>query len=323
MTNNTAIAPPAADVAVIIPAHRCAAELTSALASVAAQTLPPMEVIVADDASGDDTATVARSWRDRLPLRVVELDHNRGPAGARRAAIEHATAPRLALLDADDVWLPDHLRTMVDLHDRCGGLVTADYLRWIPGAALATTPAGRRLPVPRAAEQRAAILDHDFVFVGSLFTRADHDAAGGFREQFRGPEDWDLWIRMVRNGVVVHRPDHPTVLYRLRTGSVSSHTRMVEQERAVVRNAIEESRTVDDRARLGRTLRRVDAKAALYDSYDLARRGRPWAARRRALGGLRGPGRVPIRAVALALAPTTVTRVRDDRARLPRWWLRV
>lgn len=322
MTDRTADTPPAADVAVIIPAHRCAAELTSALASVAAQTLPPIEVIVADDASGDDTVAVARSWHDRLPLRVVELHRNRGPAGARAAAIEEATAPRLALLDADDVWLPDHLHTMVDVQDRCGGLVTADYLRWIPGVALAATPAGHRLPVPPAAEQRAAILDHDFVFVGSLFTRADHDAAGGFRDRFRGPEDWDLWIRMVRNGVVVHRPDHATVLYRLGEGSVSADTRMVDQERAVVQNAIEESDTHGDRAALHRTLRRIEAKAALYDSYELVRQGRSWNARRRALAGLRGPGRVPARCAAVAIAPATATRLRDTYARRPRWWLR-
>lgn len=314
---------PRADVAVIIPAYRSASVLDTTLASVAGQTLPPAEVVVADDCSGDGTAEVARRWADRLPLRVVELEENLGPAGARRVAIGHSRAPRLALLDADDVWLPDHLQTLVAAHDRLGGLVTADPIRWIPGTAVAAGGVQGALPVPPPAEQRTAILRHNFVFVGSLFSRADHDAAGGFRDRFRGPEDWDLWIRMIRGGVVVHRADHPTVLYRLDSGSVSADARMVAQERAVVLAAIAESDRDDDRAVLATTLRHVDAKAALHDSYELARQGRSWAARRRALPGLRGPGRIPSRSAALLAAPALAARARDRRVHRPRWWLRV
>lgn len=314
---------PAADVAVIVPAHRSADVLDTALASIAGQTLRPREVVIADDCSGDATADVARGWADRLPLRVVVLDRNRGPAGARKEAIEHTNAARLALLDADDVWLPDHLQTLVAAHDRHGGLITADPLRWIPGEGVAAAGVDRALPVPPPEAQRAAILQHDFVFVGSLFTRADHDAAGGFREQFRGPEDWDLWIRMIRLGVVVRRADHPTVLYRLSPGSVSADPRLVEQERAVVLAALRESERDDDRAILEVTLRHVEAKAALYDSYELARQRRRWAARRRAVPALRGPGRVPTRGLALLAAPVLAARLRDERVHRPRWWLRV
>jgi hypothetical protein len=98
---------------------------------------------------------------------------------------------------------------------------------------------------------------------------------------------------------------------------------MVDQERTVVRTAIDESSDAEDRETLAATLRRLDAKAALYESYALARSGRPWAARRRAAAGLRGPGRVPVRCAALLLAPRIATRARDQRVHEPRWWLRV
>lgn len=310
------------DVAVIIPAHRAADVLDTALASVAGQTRPPREVVVADDASGDGTADVARAWADRLPVTVLTLDRNRGPAGARRAAIEASTAPRIALLDADDVWLPDHLATLVELHDRHGGLVTADPIRWIPGAGLAAAGVADRLPVPPPAQQRAAILQHDFVFVGTVFERALYDQVGGFREAFHGTEDWDLWIRMVRHGAVVRRAPHPTVLYRLSTGSVSADERLVHQERKVVLTALDESDRDDDRAALRVALRKVDAKAAMYAAYDAARRGQRWRARRHALGGLRGPGRVPSRCLALLVAPRWAVQARDRRVTEPRWWLR-
>lgn len=315
-------APRVADVAVIIPAHRCGPVLDSALASVAGQTVRPAEVVVADDASGDDTPAVARAWADRLPVRVVELTENQGPAGARSAAIAASGATRLALLDADDVWLPDHLETMLDLHDRHGGIVTADALRWIPGEALATSGMGDDLPVPAAPDQRRAILRQNFVFIGTLFDRSLHDAVGGFRA-FRGPEDWDLWIRMVRSGAVVRRPSHPTVLYRLGADSVSADDRLVAEERRVVEAAIDESTTEADRTVLRRTLRAIDGKAAMYDAFRLARAGRPLAARRAAIPGLRGPGRVPSRCLALLVAPRAATAARDRRVHDSRWWLRV
>lgn len=311
-----------ADVAVIVPAHRSADVLDASLASVAGQRLVPSEVVVADDASGDTTAEVARAWADRLPLQVVQLDRNLGPGGARRVAIECSTASRLALLDADDVWLPDHIETMVATHDRLGGVVTADAIRWLPGAGLSSRSLNQDLPVPPHQSQRAAILRYDFVFIGTVFDRSSYEEAGGFRD-FRGPEDWDLWIRMIRLGAVVHRPDHPTVLYRLSAGSMSADSRMVEQERAVVRTAISESTRDDDIRILSRALRDLDAKDALRDAYAAARAGRAWTARRLAVGGLRGPGHIPSRCAALLVAPRMAVRARDQRVHQPRWWLRV
>lgn len=311
-----------ADVAVIIPAHRAADVLDTTLASVAGQTVQPREVIVADDASGDDTASVARAWSGRLALTVITLDRNRGPAGARRAAIEASSAGRIALLDADDFWLPDHLATMVGTHNRAGGLVTADPIRWIPGAGLAAAGVSAQLPVPPPEQQRAAILRHDFVFIGTLFDRSLHDAVGGFREQFHGTEDWDLWIRMVRHGAVVSRAPHPTVLYRLSTSSVSADERLVHEERKVVLTALDETDRDDDRAVLAGALREVNAKASMYAAYEAARQGQPWLARRLALRGIRGPGRVPSRCLALIVAPRGAVRARDQRVNQARWWLR-
>jgi GT2 family glycosyltransferase len=252
----------------------------------------------------------------------VVLDENRGPAGARRVAIEQSRSPRVALLDADDVWLPDHLETLVGLHDAHGGVITSDPIRWIPGAGLAPAGVAGALPVPPAEDQRAAILRHDFVFVGSLFDRSLYDEVGGFREEFHGTEDWDLWIRMIRRGAVVRRATHPTVLYRLSAGSLSADQRLVEQERKVVLTAMEESERDDDRAILQTTLRHIAAKSAMYAAYDAARSGRHWKARRLALRGLRGPGRIPSRCAALTVAPRWAVRTRDARVNEPRWWLR-
>ena len=311
-----------ADVAVIIPAHRAGAVLSATLASVAGQTLAPAEVVVIDDASGDDTAEVARRWSDLLPLRVIELEQNLGPAGARRVGIGTTSSELVALLDADDVWLPDHLETMSADHARHGDVITADPIRWIPGEDIAQGGIDEQMPVPPPEEQRAAILRRDFVFVGTLFERALYDRVGGFRDEFRGTEDWDLWIRMIRAGATFVRASHPTVLYRLSTTSVSADERLVAEERKVVEAAIAESDGDADRSVLAATMRHIEAKASMYAAYDAARNGRGWRARRLAVRGLRGPGRVPSRCAALLVAPGAAVRARDSRVHSPRWWLR-
>ena len=144
------------DVTVVIAAYRAAATIDATLASVVGQTVAPAAVVVVDDCSPDDTAAVASRWRDRLPLEVVRFDVNRGPAAARDTAVRRATTTLVALLDADDVWLPDHLATMVATHDRRGGLVTADVLRWIPGRAVASRSFGAQVPLPPIDRKRCS-----------------------------------------------------------------------------------------------------------------------------------------------------------------------
>ena len=311
-----------ADVAVVIPAHQAAGVLDVTLASVAGQSVVPAEVVVVDDASTDATVEVARRWEDRLPIRVVALTTNLGPGGARRVAIDTTATSLLALLDADDVWLPDHLETLVSDQRRHGGVITADPIRWIPGRGIAPGGVEAVMPIPPPEEQRGAILRYDFVFTGTLFERSLYDAAGGFRDEFRGTEDWDLWIRMIRHGARFTRASHPTVLYRLSEGSVSADERLIEEERKVVVTARIESETDADRTALDVALRHIDAKAAMYAAYEAAREGRGWAARRLAVGGIRGPGRVPRRCAALLVAPRFAVRQRDRRVHETVWWLR-
>ena len=113
-------------IAVVVPAFNAATTLDATLASVAAQSLMPAAVVVADDHSADGTVDVAHEWTVRLPLEVVRLERNSGPAAARRAAIERTDAPLIALLDADDVWFPEHLAALMAIYERDGGIVATE-----------------------------------------------------------------------------------------------------------------------------------------------------------------------------------------------------
>ncbi|MEY2399670.1 MAG: hypothetical protein QOJ00_2844 [Actinomycetota bacterium] len=298
-------------IAVITPAYQAESTLDAALASVAVQTLAPDEVVIADDGSTDRTADIARQWEARLPVRVVRTGGNRGPAAARAVAIAASTSDLIALLDADDVFLADHLELMRAAHATTDdGLASADTLRWIPGRTISDKPLSAMAPVPPRAQQLGWLLQANHLSVASLFSRRRYDSVGGFRAEFHGTEDWDLWIRMVRSGAVVVRPDRPTLLYRLSQGNVSSEDRLVQAKIQVLDAAAREGGTDEQRA-INAGRRRLCAAAKLNDAYARAAAGASWSARVAGVKALRGTRRVAVRGAAMAVAPRYVSRRRE------------
>jgi succinoglycan biosynthesis protein ExoU len=109
---------PDSDVCVIIAAKDAGAMIARAVASALAERRVA-EIVVVDDGSRDDaTEMAARSADDGSGrLRVLRLPENRGPAHARNVAIENAASPFLAILDADDFFLPGRFDAMLDGED--------------------------------------------------------------------------------------------------------------------------------------------------------------------------------------------------------------
>ncbi len=304
-------------IAVITPAYNAEHTLDAALASVAAQTLLPDEVIVADDGSTDATASVAKAWSSKLPLRLVTTAGQLGPAAARARAIEASSSSLIALLDADDAFMTNHIEAMhaayVSTDD---GLASANTLRWIPGKLVSDQALEEMAPVPPHAEQLAWLLSGNHLSIASMFSRQRYEAVGGFRAEFHGTEDWDLWIRMVRAGAEVVRPSEPTLLYRLSTGNVSSDDRLVHAKLQVLDAAEREGGPSDV---IAASRRRLEAAASLNDAYRI---GHGFAARRAGLGAWRGGRRVALRGAAMAVAPKTVARRRDQVRFSPSTWLK-
>jgi glycosyltransferase involved in cell wall biosynthesis len=103
-------------VSAVIPAFNAEATLELAVASAVAQEPKPKEVLVVDDSSTDRTADVARELAELDPsIRLVPRSENGGPAAARRTGVHAASGDLIALLDADDVWLPGKLSLQLQL----------------------------------------------------------------------------------------------------------------------------------------------------------------------------------------------------------------
>ncbi len=219
--------PEFADVSVIVAAYQAAGTIERTLASIAAQTLKPMEVVVVDDGSTDGTFQTAESQAPNMNgirLRVFRTDDNQGAGAARNRAIMESTQPVLALLDADDEWLPEKLeRSMARLKTGDSVLVAHDYVTG-EGADAPRTHCFRRFR--ESADPFVGLYRKGYIPSCSVVARRDAViAAGGFDPGLRNAQDFDLWLAMLREpGTPFEVFDEPLLRYHITPGGIMSHT---------------------------------------------------------------------------------------------------
>jgi glycosyltransferase involved in cell wall biosynthesis len=249
-----------ARVSVIVPAFNAAATIVQTLESVVAQSYGDWEIVVGDDHSTDATAELARSVSPRVTVITAEV--NGGPAAARNLAVAHATGELMALLDADDRWLPAYLDSQVAAFDRAQradanpgnlddvGVVACDaYLEDPTGARLPGTYRDR-VPFP-AAVTVETLLEGNPIFVSALTRTQLVRDAGGFDPATFGSEDHDLWCKLVEQGYRVVDNPVPLAVYLLADASVSSRRAgMARTSQATYRLALARGRLTPAQRRL-------------------------------------------------------------------------
>lgn len=205
-------------ISVVIPTYNHAAFLGEALASVCEQSAPAREVIVVDDGSTDDTASVLQRHQGR-----VQVIHqpNRGVAAARNAGAASASGELIAFLDADDTWLPSKLERQVSR------FVAEPALGLIHCGVEEVDQHGRRLRsrldgLEGWVAQEMLLLRRAVILGGGSATvvrRAVFDEVGGFDESMSTSADWDLYYRIARRYCVGFVPE-VLVRYRVHDGNM-------------------------------------------------------------------------------------------------------
>lgn len=208
-------------ISVVIPAYNAEAFICRALESALRQTLPPVEILVVDDGSNDQTAKLAEQYDPRVQ---VIRKANGGPASARNAGIERANSEWIALLDADDFWLPSKLEKQVRVIE--------------PGVALVHSGAvGRRTEFPAEITFQELWSSNYISSSSVLILREAFNSAGGFDEDpaLIGLEDYNLWLRIVAAGWKIRSISEELIVYAPPANSLSR--RLLSSTTAEMANA--------------------------------------------------------------------------------------
>jgi glycosyltransferase involved in cell wall biosynthesis len=252
MTSDLARHP--SSVSIVIPAHNVAATLAATLRSAIDQTVLPLEIIVVDDGSTDETATVLNEFGTAV---TTIRQNNGGLAQARRTGTSAAKGDLIALLDADDLCTPDRLATQIaymnthpdvllcaadfSAFDERGTLAASfastnyDAIARLPRGVYDIFPTHETLPVPgdtAATESHPVSTCRGMVYEklaqGNflhpptvMFRRNVLDLVGNFDPQARSMCDWDWFVQVSRAGQIGYI-DRPLLHYRISATQMSS-----------------------------------------------------------------------------------------------------
>ena len=242
-------------VSIVIPAYNPGVYLDEALQSVLAQTFGDWECLVVDDGSNEDLSRIAG-----LDARITLMRQpNRGVSVARNAGLLATSAPYVAFLDSDDLWLPDKLERQIEL------------LRSRPEVALCHT--AFRVLDERGQLQSATwggalrsyseLLSSSGICLSTVMLRRSCLAASGlFDPLLRAAEDYDLWLKLARHYQLEFEPQElvhyrvhgsnasgdPDLMARGFTLVLKRHLRLAQQQKnrkreAQIRRTIRQGRT--------------------------------------------------------------------------------
>lgn len=186
----------------VVPTYNRARLIKRAIESVLNQTYPPREVIVVDDGSSDNTRAVLTRFGSQItPI----YQDNGGSAVARHKGILAAQCDWIALLDSDDIWLPNHLERMATViaeTDGAANFYFADTIQPDGGSFWAAHDFAVPGPYQLLPDATAWVLPRcqPMLLQASVFNRAAYMASGGFLPPLRLRDDTHLYLKLGLGG---------------------------------------------------------------------------------------------------------------------------
>jgi glycosyltransferase involved in cell wall biosynthesis len=265
-------------ISICIPAYKADRYLAETLASVRTQTYRNWELIVTEDGAKDSTEDIVKAFATNVTQSVRYTRHvvNRGLPATRNTGIAIATGDVIALLDADDLWTPEHLETSLSTianpRSSVAAFASCKIFEHTTRATL-----GRRTLAANDVDCIPAALHAGRLIVqpsGVVLTRTALNQTGAFDEAMPICNDIDYWIRLCRAKVplrftgceTLHYRKHPHAMSR-KSADLSNDLAQVHikhrnwseipatTRRKKLRQLLLASARMDARARPGRALR--------------------------------------------------------------------
>ena len=234
--NGTSVTESTNRIAAVIPLYNGSIYIREALASVLAQVRQADEIIVVDDGSTDDGASIVASIAATNPKVTLLTKKNGGQGSARNFGVQHSTSNLIAFLDQDDIWYPHHLaeleKPFLEKSEKALGwsYSNLDEVNGVGQMVCYSVLDTKNNEHPK--RTLTCCLGQDmFILPGaSLVSREAFDAVGGFDNQLAGYEDDDLFLRMFCRGYHSVYIDEALTLWRIHARS-TSYGRLMAQSR--------------------------------------------------------------------------------------------
>lgn len=216
-------------ISIVVPCFNGGPWIKSSLLSLLAQQAPcPIEIVVVDDGSSDDSVLAVQSLNDAR-IRLLRGSKNQGTAATRNLGVRAATFEWIAFNDQDDIWLPGKLTrqcALVEHRPEIEGVVGGYARLAADGVSRWTARILNKSWSPSHSPHLGGALHYDPARHGTcyvqslLIKKAAFLAIGGFRECLPIAYDPDLMLRLgevVRLGAI----EEPVFLYRLTLSSIT------------------------------------------------------------------------------------------------------
>ena len=196
-------------VSVIIPAYNCAPYIAQSIDSALMQKVP-MEIIVINDCSTDDTEAEILKYASNPTVRYIKNESNLGASGSRNLGVQMAKGKYVAFLDSDDWWEPEKLKKQLHLMKETKSVLCGT-------ARLLVNPDGtsmdKIIPVPEEITYRT-LLKHNCINCSSvlLFRKVALEFP---MEHEDSHEDYIMWLRILQKYKKACGINEPLLNYRL------------------------------------------------------------------------------------------------------------
>lgn len=215
-------------VSVVIPTYNRAEFLTAAVRSVIRQSFHDFEVLIVDDASGDCTRSVVKSFRDER-IHYVRHSAHRGGAAARNTGIRQSAGQYVAFLDDDDEWLPEKLQKQITVLTASPVQVGCVYTGYMTVDKANGKIIRHIVPKKKGDLSRAIMVDNCVGGTSSVMVKREClEFVGMFDESLPSFQDYDLWIRLAKR----YRFDYvvePLLLYSLHQEKIWTNLEAISQ----------------------------------------------------------------------------------------------
>lgn len=210
-------------ISIIIPCYNDAEYIEQAVLSALNQTYTNKEVIVVDDGSNAETKAVLKKLEPKITKLITQ--ENKGQSTARNVGINEAKGEYILILDSDDFFEDTFCEKAIQvlLNNNEVKIATCE-------ANLLFSDGSKEVYKPRGGSISNFIYSNGALGT-SLFKKEDWQNCGGYDESMRkGFEDWEFFIRLLKNGGTVEIINEPLYNYRKRTNSTTSKANTIKYD---------------------------------------------------------------------------------------------